>query len=333
MQVAAPRTASTLQFVTLCAAAVIKYGPKQVSCAYGFPRRTKSTRVRVVKSHQEQIIIDKLSSIQDEGRAVIFNSMASDDFESVKFINTSTGDVVYSTVLASQWKEARSKTKEAFTKGVLNHTTHLGMLRPWDAAMQHRLTSRRYLPLAYNISFTQYIPDVVKHGHELARAYQPIFDLTDNQTNTLVDFIEAWIPLRVCCGCQMSQHKTLFLQKGIGELPHHCRDDEGNVRNDIESEFLRKTATFRKFITDDHAGMLNADCMYPMHTLGILIKPSLTDRMLNGSYCETFDKRWKGDRKTDFKDPYFDEFKTGTACFPNANDKSWYGLYFVGVYV
>jgi len=324
MQVAAMRTASTLQFVTLCAAAVIKYGPKHVSCAYAFSRRTESTRVHVVKSHQEQTLINELSSIHDEGRAVIFNSMASDDFESVKFINTATGDVVHSTVLASQWKDASSIAKQAFTKAVLNNNTHLHWLQPWDAAMQHRLTSRRYLPLAYNISFTQYISDVVKHGHELARAYQPIFDLTDDQTNTLVDFIQAWIPLRVCCGCQMSQHKGLFLEKGIGELPHHCRDDEGNVRNDIESEFLRKTATFRKFITDDYAGILNVECMYPMHTLGILIKPSLTDRMLNGSYCEMFDKRWKGARarEIDFKDPYFDEFKTGTACFPNVNDKS-----------
>eukprot|EP00040_Diaphanoeca_grandis_P044200 m.11605 g.11605 ORF g.11605 m.11605 type:complete len:357 (-) comp8888_c0_seq1:267-1337(-) len=295
VQIGSPRSATTLQFYTLCAIAVVKYGTERVTCTYNGHNtfNINDNRIHVIKTHGESAAWRTLQPLK-EGEGAIFQSMVSDSTD-VEEIVLGDGPLT-AKVVASEWATLSLKKKTRFITTMLawhaNKTSGFQSIQtPYDAGMADRLSRHfagvRDFPIS--VSYIQYVSNLRERGSSLALEYQPIFGLTDEQMAMVVEYVHLWIPIRVCCGLQMSQHKRawLFDPNDSEKLQSICQ--HGN--NDFEATFLKSAQLLHliKNQTTVHTHVDNHTCSWPAH-LHALLKPSVGDPgVLNGTYCDAYD--------------------------------------------
>jgi hypothetical protein len=199
VQVGPGRTATTLQFQTICAMVVqIVKRSKSVSCSF---KRFNPNAINVIKSHRWDKLLDIMPP---DAQPWIF--LTSD-------IENGTG--------------APSISGPGVIKSIVDKS------------------------------------DVVRFGVEsVTRRYQFIFDLTSQGMDDVMDYIQHWDKLRICCGMQMSADYRRSL---------HLSEPYVACENSAEHEqMLIKTHLFKK---ND-----------------MLKKVSNVDGDLDGSYCSTCDQ-------------------------------------------
>jgi hypothetical protein len=78
IQIGAAHSASTVQFYTLCAIAVVKYGANRVSCAYDsyLEYDPSDHRVHVIKTQHSGHLLQILRDLKN-GEGAVFQSMVS----------------------------------------------------------------------------------------------------------------------------------------------------------------------------------------------------------------------------------------------------------------
>eukprot|EP00040_Diaphanoeca_grandis_P035517 m.223576 g.223576 ORF g.223576 m.223576 type:complete len:406 (-) comp33406_c0_seq1:219-1436(-) len=324
IQIGTPRSASTVQFFTLCAIAVIKYGATRVTCSYDdhLDYDADDQRVHVIKTHHEGHLFEALQSLK-KGEGVVFHSMISrsTDVTEIDLAGTIRAKVVRSEWLALDVEKQAQLKKQllvslswlaAANTNAVNIMREIDLpdlksLNAVDAGLGDRLSSAVFTNFPYNITFTQHISDLKKHGSNLAHAYKAIFGLSNEQISMVVQYLHLWTPIRVCCGIQLSKYKRAWLQD---ESAHGDWGVEQSVcqggNNSFEATFLESTRLLQVIRTElntqlhqqqqhpqqhtDDAYTLNTTgCLWPSD-IGVLIKPSLLDPgYLNGSYCDSYD--------------------------------------------
>ncbi|XP_045182927.1 uncharacterized protein LOC123541465 [Mercenaria mercenaria] len=155
--------------------------------------------------------------------------------------------------------------------------TSSGSLSPRN---KHLLNASRRGIEKRNITIP-YVADldlVTRRGYFIAYEYQPIFGLSDEKMQHIIEYFRYWDILRLCCGKQMSADWRNRLSRKLNYKQHHDLHSPSypacetyNI-SQVELLFLN-TYAYRKF---GHISSLR-------DAIG---KPSTVDGKLDGTYCE-----------------------------------------------
>jgi len=178
-----PRTATTLQFQTLCLIMTLKH-PEKTTCSFVQEKTTATEKSRlysmikhaknsiiVLKTHDEKL----MKTLRKKGRAA-------------------GRDV---------WLFATADNKTAGSDGnVLD----------WQPTTA-KLSKRLHTPVKY----AQVLSLLSARGKSILKDYKPIFQLSDEETDHMMAYMSQWDILRQCCGAQMSDDWREFLVRSHGK--------------------------------------------------------------------------------------------------------------------
>jgi len=183
-----PRTATTLQFQSLCLLLTIM-NPEKTKCAFVWPDHWEeesnvsglihdSSSILVLKVHDEQIMKNVRKRGLEAGRDV--------------------------------WLFATADNETAGSDG---------NFVDWQPTARHLSNS-----LHIDVKYAQVISLLSARGHHILEDYKAIFDLSDEQTDNMIAYMRYWDVLRQCCGTQMSEDWRGILV-GSHAIPHHDPSD------------------------------------------------------------------------------------------------------------
>lgn len=173
LQYGPPRSATTLQFMTMCASSCLKHGPA-TACLFVSSVLSETSKIcthwkdgesppLVCKSHSLKLPVRKRAGLTTA------NVKVTDSSNKFIFVTGTAKDASEeSTAVARRMEREHDLERNAISYAAL--TNNLG--KPED-------------PL-------------------LLADYARVLDLSDGQVATLKDYLDAWDKLRVCCGAQMS---------------------------------------------------------------------------------------------------------------------------------
>jgi hypothetical protein len=253
LQFGHPRTATTLQFQTLCAIAFMLNDPAHVECRFNSPTSRwvlpdliPKNQVYVIKTHSLPNALqlsEKATSNQRRSWLFVTTGNCSDD----TLFNKNCG----------------------FPKkiGYKNYTEK-------------------------SIRYAQSFEDAAARGGAVAADYAPSFGLSKEETEALVSYISIWSILRQCCGSQMSTDYRAYLHNTTRDdvVRHDGRHSNTVVQlcrsqdlDQIEKD-LTTTHPFKRSssVTPMHT---------PVHAVTVrLDQLSSRDGKLTGSYCRCANK-------------------------------------------
>jgi hypothetical protein len=120
--------------------------------------------------------------------------------------------------------------------------------------------------------------------------YQRIFGLDDEQVEVLVEWLEAWGVIRVCCGTQMSdswRHQLVpsYVPHGISFISKGSTNDVAVAAEGLNHVVQLCASTN---ISEAEANVMNTRLYKKMyHRVPFLGRASGRDEPLTGDYCET----------------------------------------------
>lgn len=116
------------------------------------------------------------------------------------------------------------------------------------------------------------VNSVLEQGYLIVYEYQAIFGMPDDKMKHIVEYIQYWDVLRVCCGTQMSAHwRNYLFTRSQHRQNKRLTKPECHLYNIAEVEKnLIETYAFRKFAV----------------VIEAIGKLSVVDGKLDGIYCE-----------------------------------------------
>jgi len=248
LQYGKPRTATTLQFITLCASSCLKHGPA-TACVFVPAKQISAESRRCLHWTEEQ------------GPLVCKSHLPA---------------------LPARKQQKPVKVPVNF-KSPHKHLFVTGTLEAGDKEWQQ---SARAMELEYE-EFKPNTIDYValtdslgrKDDPLLLRDYANVLSLSEAQVATLSDFLEAWDKLRVCCGAQMSKDYRTRLN-GIEYKKHSFTHNAAanHVKASDLCESYDMDAIERKMMSTE----VYKTCG---HNVELIRKLSTMDGPLDGTYC------------------------------------------------
>jgi len=271
IQYGVSRTATTLQFETLCAMSCLMLG-KDTQCTFGNceeldKNRTATDPPIICKTHSRSQVISGLA----RGCRV---SVTGQDPE----YEVSHG-----------WRP----TAKAMEYKLLRHLPQQNLSLPSAEEVKRRIAQGSF-------DFVAVVEALSIHGDMLLPQYADIFGLSEEITKNLHSFLRHWDKLRLCCGAQMSESWRLWLHESAEagrdlkasqrsypttpvNLNHTCASSDLGA---IERRWLG-TAVVTKCLSIPRIAQLSSN-----------------DAPMDGGYCEWANAMTK-QHKLGFNDKYY----------------------------
>ena len=136
----------------------------------------------------------------------------------------------------------------------------------------------------YSVVFVQDMEAVTEKGHNIVYDYARLFGLTATQRNELVEYVRFWDILRVCCGVQMSKHaKKEIIEGQVGQSNQtmHSPNYHACSMYDIDEveRMFMNTKLYAKLMK------------YGSSNIKSMARPSQMDGELTGTYCSRYNQQ------------------------------------------
>ena len=286
-QIGPLRTATTLQFLTVCAAVAAKHIDEpaaSVDCFFISGRTPESNEKvqRVLGPNEYQVVKThgKLKKVQTE----ILNRTAQ------VLRDAKTPLVEWPWVFHTTYKVGRDKAAQ--------HGNH------------RDLEGKFGFPTVMTVSTSQ----LTDGFQSMRKEYMEMLSLTDAQAELVYEWLAVWDQLRVCCGKQMSKkwRQHLHFRSEITQVDANTRgkfgDEEGPISMCQKLDLVKV-----------ENALMNTKLYKRMHKhVALLGAVSDADGQLNGNYCQTCEENVR-DFKLGFNvstsTPDFSSERAGTHIF------------------
>lgn len=247
LQVGNPRTATTLQFATVCAAVAVKNRNNpdaKIDCGFSNPffRLLGHAAATDPQNHFVVVKAHKLYNVAES---------------------------VLSHMFKNRTMRARSPVWVWETTSNFRRPAADRQLQPWQP----------YLHYVMSVDTSSISP--LQDGYQVERqAYERVFHLSSAESQMLYDWLEKWDVLRQCCGVQMSDAWRAHLN---ASAPQYYPRDPASERSRRAVAFCASqdiTAVEKSLMSTTLYKLMH-------HRVAMLERPSEVDGPLTGSYCET----------------------------------------------
>lgn len=255
IQYGEPRTATTLQFVTLCAISLLLHGPS-TRCVHAHPRKgTCYEQVACMRGRnaENSPIVCKTHVLEDA-------LQASATPRAMLFV---TGqDSAYNSSDPNSWFSAAQKMEAEWRNNP--HT------KSW-------------------ISYVAVTQALATRHDLLVHDYARLFKLSAEQRISLGSFLKPWDKLRVCCGAQMSLKFRERLtgtpfkieKPGQSKLLHQAKN--WNVEKESQNEASDRCEEYD--FNSIESRLISTKVFLNAHGVDLITRLSSQDGKLDGSYC------------------------------------------------
>lgn len=314
----APRTATTLQFTTVCAASLLTQSdnPGRVSCTFSktvgpFEHAVQELMREVQAAESEKRLDTRMAA---DLRNAFRNDKGSDApiklLPRMKHLSTPTGDTLAQLLLnvtsLDQAGRGRGDVQHEIDNLMESAGTHPDQILlvkthskpgpngdwtvPHDSwlftTLEHAegenpidAQSKVY---GHQVMYVQRLDDMEKRGLSTITAdYQPIFGLSAGQTEALQEYLAAWDTIRECCGAQMAENENRRLRGKEPDPEHSMPKCPAPDRMDALEKALMQTQVYKLSTTGT------------AYLRGASSSESDAGFEFTGSYCSWFSRQVK----------------------------------------
>jgi len=309
-----PRTATTLQFNTVCAASLLTFSddPGRVSCTF-----SKSVGPF---EHAVQELLREVQAAESEKRldartaSDLRNAFRDDEgvdapiklLPRIAQLSTPTGDALSQLLLnvTSLDDVGREDAQHEIDRLMENAGTNPDQIRvvkthsqpgpngawivPQDSWMFTTLEhaggedpiDAQSEVYGHPVMYVQSLDELEKRGLSTITAdYQPIFGLSAGQTEALQEYLAAWDTIRECCGAQMAKNENRRLRGEEPDPQHSMTKCPTPVQMNALEKSLMQTQVYKLSTTDT------------AYLRGASSAESEAGFEFSGSYCSWFSRQ------------------------------------------